>query len=58
MNAFNFKTTLTFTKFLGDFHKMVFYICENNYNNFLYFLQVKYLQLISKCQQFLRAQFL
>lgn len=58
MNVFNFKTTLTFTKFLDDFHKKVFNICENNYNNSLYFLQVKYLQLISKCQQFLRTQFL
>lgn len=37
MNAFNFKTTLTFTKLLGDFHKMVFYVWENNYNNSLMF---------------------
>ena len=37
MNAFNFRTTLTFIKFLGDFLKTVFYVYENNYNNSLVF---------------------
>lgn len=31
MNAFHLRTTLTFIKFVGDFHKIVFYIYEDNH---------------------------
>lgn len=37
MNAFHLETTLTFIKFLGDFHKIVFYIYEDSYTLLLVF---------------------